>query len=49
MKRIVSILLVLSMIFISTGTVFATELEADSPSYALEDFFKDYHEYSMLS
>ncbi|MBQ3527120.1 MAG: dockerin type I repeat-containing protein [Clostridia bacterium] len=47
MKRIVSILLVLSMIFISTGTVFATELEADSPSYALEDFFKDYHEYSL--
>ena len=47
MKKLISILLVLSMIFISTGTVFATELEADSPSYALEDFFKDYHEYSL--
>jgi len=47
MKKLISILLVLSMIFISTGTVIATELEADSPSYALEDFFKDYHEYSL--
>lgn len=47
MKKFISILLVIAMLFISSATVLATELESDSPSYALEDFFKDYHEYSL--
>ncbi|MBQ3527119.1 MAG: hypothetical protein IJA52_00990 [Clostridia bacterium] len=47
MKKLISILLVLSMIFISTGTVFASDSQEDSPAYSLEELFADYHEYSL--
>ncbi len=47
MKKIISIILVISMLFISTETIFATDTIANSESYDLEELFVNYQEYSL--
>ena len=47
MKKIISIILVVSMLILSTVTVFAVDTEAETVSYDLSELFKDYHEYSL--
>ena len=47
MKRIISIILVVSMLILSTVTVFAVDSEPESKVYDLEELFADYHAYSL--
>lgn len=47
MKRIISIILVCSMLILSTVTVFADDTKPETVNYDLSGLFKDYHEYSL--
>lgn len=47
MKKIISMVLVCTMLLLSSVTVFAVDTEAETVSYDLSELFKDYHEYSL--
>lgn len=47
MKKIISMLLVCTMLLLSSVTVFAVDTETEAVSYDLSELFADYHEYSV--
>ena len=46
MKKLLSVLLVFSMIILSSAAVFAIDAEAEGEKYALEDLFESYTDFS---
>lgn len=47
MKKIISMVLVCTMLLLSSVTVFAVDTETEPVSYDLSELFADYHEYSV--
>ena len=47
MKKVISIILVFSMLILSASAVFASDSDVESKNYDLSELFNDYHEYSL--